>query len=163
VGALAWLQSHPHEGGRDEKSLVEGFGSRKSGPRRAFSRSVAEFWARRWNAVVRTWLDRTAFRPLARNGWPRMGIFAAFALSAAIHAYLPLPALPLRYAGMMAAFFLLHGIVVLAERPLGVTGWPRWAGHAWTVAIFMATAPLFLEPVLVAFGMAGFEGRHAAG
>jgi hypothetical protein len=113
------------------------------------ARSLTEFWGARWNLTVRALLDRHAFRPLARRRMARLGLAAAFALSAVLHFYLLLAALGPRWALWWLAFFSIHGALVLVENRLGVTRWRRAAGHAWTAAWFLVTSPLFVEPTLV--------------
>lgn len=116
------------------------------------ARTVAEFWGLRWNSIVRRWLSSVAFMPLARRGWPVLGGLLAFALSALIHAYLLLPAVGARAAGLMGGFFLLQGAFVAIERPLRVARWPRALGHLWTIALVLSSVPLFLDPLLQVFG-----------
>ncbi|GDX80329.1 hypothetical protein LBMAG42_21400 [Deltaproteobacteria bacterium] len=118
------------------------------------ARTIAEFWGIRWNSIVRRWLSAVAFLPLARRGRPVVGGLLAFALSALIHAYLLLPAVGVRAAALMGGFFLLQGVFVAIERALGVARWPRPLGHAWTIVLFLASVPLFLDPLLQVFGFA---------
>lgn len=120
------------------------------------SRTVTEFWGRRWNGLVHRWLDATCFRPLARRGRPHAGVVAAFATSALLHAYIALVPLGPRGAAWMGAYFLLQGALVLAEHWLGVAARP-WA-RAWTVAVLVASSPLFTWPVLAALGIRPLPG-----
>ncbi|MFZ5479120.1 MAG: MBOAT family protein, partial [Myxococcota bacterium] len=117
------------------------------------ARTVAEFWGRRWNAIVHRWLASVAFFPLARRGHVALAGLAAFALSAAIHTYLVIPGVGLAAGLRMGAFFVVQGLLVVIERALGIARAPAWVGHAWTVACFVATVPLFIEPFL---RLAGF-------
>lgn len=115
------------------------------------SLSLAEFWGIRWNAIVRRWLASVAYLPLARKR-PRTGIFLAFALSAAIHAFIVFPGLGWQSAAVMGSFFLIHGGLVLCERAVNIRRWPRWASRFWTIGWMMLTFPLFLEPLLRLMG-----------
>ncbi len=116
------------------------------------SRTVGEFWSRRWNRAISTWLSENAFRPAARRGGIAAGVMAAFGVSALLH-FVPIwVAFELRYAIMMGSFFLVHGVVVIVESKLGVPRWPRALGHTWTLAVFAITAPLFVEPMLRSLG-----------
>jgi hypothetical protein len=45
------------------------------------SRSLAEFWGRRWNRIVGRWLRENAFEPFAKAGRPGTGSFVAFVAS----------------------------------------------------------------------------------
>jgi hypothetical protein len=116
------------------------------------SRSLAEFWGLRWNRVVGLWLQRNLFDPAARRGSPRLGILLAFAVSALLHFYLVVPAVGLVPALWMGLFFLAHGALAAVERALGVKEWPAALGHAWALACFLVTLPLFCEPMLRILG-----------
>lgn len=112
------------------------------------SRSVAEFWGRRWNRPVRDWLYRRAFLPHARRGHPTRGLLVAFALSAFAHTYPIAVSLTPAMAASMAAFFLLQPGLIGLERVMGIGTWsPTWA-RAWTVSALLVTSPLFTEPLL---------------
>jgi hypothetical protein len=115
------------------------------------SRTLAEFWGVRWNRVVGRVLRRNFYQPLARRGAPVLGVLLAFAMSAVLHFYLVLPAAGLVPAIWMGTFFLVHGILCLLEVRLSVRRWPPIAGRAFVVAAFVATIPLFAEPLLRCF------------
>jgi hypothetical protein len=112
------------------------------------STSLREFWGRRWNRVAQGWLSEQVFAPVARRHGAAAGTLAAFGASAALHAYLLLAALGPGPAAAWAAFFALHGALVLGERRLGVAGWRPGLARAWTLSALAATAPLFVEPAL---------------
>lgn len=111
------------------------------------ARSVAEFWGRRWNRIVSSVLHARAFAPLSRRS-TTLGIFAAFALSAAMHAYLIGVASGPGAALAWAVFFLVQPLAMLAERRLGIRRWAPWAGHAWTITVIGLLSPLMVEPAL---------------
>lgn len=115
------------------------------------SRTLAEFWGLRWNRVIGRLLRRNCFEPLARRGAPMLGVLLAFAVSGLLHFYLVLPAAGLVPAIWMGSFFAVHGILCLVEARLAVRRWPAVAGHAFVVAAFVATIPLFSEPLLRCF------------
>ncbi|RZO59151.1 MAG: hypothetical protein EVA89_16915 [Sandaracinaceae bacterium] len=112
------------------------------------SGTVSELWSRRWNQTVHVWLRRHCFAPLARRRHPVLGVAWAFVVSAAIHAWLAFVALDLEMTAWMGGFFLVQGAAVLAERALGVARWPGWLARAWTWAVMLCSAPLFVEPFL---------------
>jgi len=104
------------------------------------SRSLAEFWGRRWNLAfvetMRCLLLRSFYRRLGRGG----SQFAVFAVSGLLHELaISFPAgggwgLPLGY-------FLLHGALVAVEKRF------RIVNRAWTWFWVIAPAPwLFHEP-----------------
>src|SRR5262249_806890 len=49
------------------------------------SRSVGEFWGRRWNTAFRYLTHRFLFRPLAVRLGPRRALFAGFLFSGVVH------------------------------------------------------------------------------
>lgn len=115
------------------------------------SRSLAEFWGVRWNTVIGRLLKRNAYDPLAKRRAPRLGVLAAFALSAALHAYTTLPAAGAKAAAWMGSFFLAHGVLSLVEARLGVRRWRPIAARAFVVFVFVATIPPFAESFLRSF------------
>lgn len=111
------------------------------------SKTLTEFWGQRWNRIVHRWLAATAFAPFSRRQ-PRLGMLLAFLLSAAIHLMIVMPALGGWGAVAMGGFFVVHGLLVIAERFLRVGRWrPGWA-RTWTFSWMILTTPLFLEPFL---------------
>jgi hypothetical protein len=112
------------------------------------ARSVGEFWSQRWNRPVSAWLHEYAFLPLAKRRRPLLALLAAFAFSAALHAWMYYAALGLRAALSVTVFFLVQAPVVMLEAKLRVARWPRAAAHAWTLAWLLLTSPLFVAPLL---------------
>lgn len=114
------------------------------------SLTIAEFWGERWNRIVGRFLNERVFRPLARRS-PWLGITAAFAVSAAMHAYIIGVALGIPAALAWAAFFLAQPLLLAAERWLHVRRWPAVAGWSWTVGLLLLLSPLMTEPGLRLF------------
>jgi hypothetical protein len=117
------------------------------------SATIREFWGVRWNRPVGAWLRFHGFEPLAQRGLPNLGVLAAFAMSAALHAYFTWVAVGGMLALVMLAFFLLQGLLVVVERAVGVARWPSRSGRAWTISAMVATSPLFVEPMLRCIGI----------
>ncbi len=116
------------------------------------SRTVAEFWAKRWNLAIHALLNDNVFRPVAKHAGAATGVMAAFVASAVLH-FVPIwVAYDARWACAMGAFFVIHGAIVIVEAKLGVVRWPRVLGHAWTLGWFAITLPLFVEPMLRSLG-----------
>lgn len=111
------------------------------------SRSAGEFWGERWNRTVSEWLHRFAFLPLARRRHPLLGLLAAFAVSAAFHAWMFMVALDAGAALMVGAFFLVQGVAVLAETRIGLRSWPSLLARGWTYVVLLAPSPLILGPI----------------
>ena len=117
------------------------------------SRSLAEFWNSRWNRSVSGWLSEFVFRPVASRFGRGAGVFAAFTVSAAAHAWVFYCAVGARAALMAGAFFLLHGALVLVEAAIGIRAAAPVLQRAWTLGLLGASSPLFVEPVLQVFGV----------
>ena len=115
--------------------------------------SVAEFWSQRWNRVVSAWLHSFVFLPLARRRCPRLGIFAAFLASGVFHGWWILVAIGISGASTTLLFFALQGVFVLAEHRLHIHAWPVPIARGWTVALLLASSPLFIDPGLRIFGL----------
>jgi D-alanyl-lipoteichoic acid acyltransferase DltB (MBOAT superfamily) len=112
------------------------------------ARTLAEFWARRWNLTVHRMLRCHFYRPVVARFGPNHGVLVAFAASSLLHFWLFLPVLGVAYAMSAAAFFLLHGALVLAERKLAVHRWRRSAQHLWTATHLVLTGPLIVGPLV---------------
>ncbi|MFL5350773.1 MAG: MBOAT family O-acyltransferase [Hyalangium sp.] len=112
------------------------------------SRTITEFWSRRWNRAVHRFLKQTVFAPVARRGRTGLGLVLTFLMSAFIHFAFMLPAVGLFWAGMMGAFFVLQLPFLWAERALGVNRWPGLLARAWTLGLLLVSSPLFVEPAL---------------
>jgi len=112
------------------------------------SRSVQEFWGKRWNRAVGAWLRAHCFLPFARRGQVRTGLVAAFSASAVFHAYFTLVAVGWTMALAMTVFFLVQGAFVLVELRVGVARWRPALAHAWTIVGVLGCSPLFIEPIL---------------
>ena len=108
------------------------------------ARSLRDFWGKRWNRPVSAWLHRFVFLPLVRQRRPDLGLFCAYLVSGAIHAWLALVALGAFAALEMAVFFGLQGVFILAEDRLHVHAWPVPLARAWTLTILLATSPLII-------------------
>src|SRR5438552_9098442 len=114
------------------------------------SKSVREFWGRRWNGAFNRLALDFVFRPLARRQGIRIATLAAFLVSGLIHELvISLPA-----AGgysLPTAYFLLQGIGILTERAL-----PQIRGQIFTIVITAAPAfwlfhPPFVRNVILPF------------
>ncbi len=112
------------------------------------ARSLREFWGERWNLVVNRWLRTHCFLPLARRRRPVLGLALAFLASAALHAWFIGVALGLTMAASMGLYFLIQGLLLAIEGPLGVARWREPLGRAWMLACTLLPSPLFVEPIL---------------
>jgi hypothetical protein len=117
------------------------------------SRSLSEFWGRRWNLVIGGWLRAHCYAPLARLGLPRAGVVAAFVVSAFIHVYPTFIAIGAGPAAAIAGFFLAHGALMVLEARLRVRRWSTGRRVAYVYGAFAVTAPLFTEAFLRSMGL----------
>jgi hypothetical protein len=113
------------------------------------SRTITEFWSRRWNLLGARWFRQHAFLPLRARG-VTLALFTLFGVSAAIHVYLIASVVPARWMAMCAAFFLSQPVLIIIERRLRVRTWPTHAARIWTFALLIALLPLLLTPLLAA-------------
>jgi hypothetical protein len=116
------------------------------------STSIKELWGVRWARPVSAWIRETCFRPLARHGYPGLGLMLGFVVSAFMHGYPVLVALDASMAATMLAYFVVQGVFVLFERLAGIARWPSVARRVWTVSMMVASSPLFVEPTLRVLG-----------
>ncbi|MCR9164670.1 MAG: MBOAT family protein [Nannocystaceae bacterium] len=117
------------------------------------ARSPGEFWGRRWNRFITRWAFRNVFIPAGGRRSPARATMLVFVLSGLMHEYL-LVAFQggwSRYAGWTLAFFIVHGLVVVATARVK-TSLPVPAAIALHLAFLFGTAPLFLIPLDDAVG-----------
>lgn len=119
------------------------------------SRSIGEFWGRRWNRVVGAWLFSTLYRPVAARRRPRLAIFATFTGSALLHFYFTWASVGFVWGVIMASFFFLQVPLLILERRWRQERWPDALRRAWTLGWLTLTSPLFVAPTLAILS-AGF-------
>lgn len=111
------------------------------------SRSVSEFWGKRWNIAFRDLTHRFLFRPLAVRFGPVWAVLIGFAFSGLIHDLAI--SLPARGGyGLPTCYFLIQAVGMLVERSrpgrrIGLgRGWPGWL---FAAAVVAAPAPLLFH------------------
>jgi alginate O-acetyltransferase complex protein AlgI len=105
------------------------------------SRSVAEFWGRRWNAAFNQLASALIFRPVARRTNAAVATLCAFGISGLVHELvISLPA-GAGY-GLPTAYFLLQGTALLVERRLG-------SSRPFTILVVAAPAFWLFHPPFV--------------
>jgi hypothetical protein len=116
------------------------------------SRSLREFWGRRWNLAFSEMTALGVYRPLKGTIRTAPATAVAFLFSGLLHeAAISLPVLA--GFGQPLGYFALHGLAMLAEARLAAAGHPIDAhaalGRAWTVAWLVLPLPvLFHRPFL---------------
>jgi len=104
------------------------------------SRSLAEFWSRRWNVGFSEMISVAVHRPVRRYAGETAGLLASFLASGALHELaisVPVGA----GFGLPTLYFVLHGALVGLERRT-----PRIASRAWTLFWLIAPLPLLFHP-----------------
>ena len=108
------------------------------------SRSLSEFWSRRWNVGFSEMIAIVVDRPLRRLlGSPTWALYGSFFVSGVLHELAI--SVPVRAGyGLPTVYFLLHGTLVAIERKLG-----RPLGRGWTIFWLVAPMPLLFHPWFV--------------
>ncbi|MEA2563569.1 MAG: hypothetical protein QOH06_5073 [Acidobacteriota bacterium] len=118
------------------------------------SRSLTEFWGRRWNLAFSEMTALGIYRPLEPKVGRPAAMATAFLASGLMHEIaISLPVN--RGFGLPLTYFALHGLLRLAELRLERAGHPisrhAWIGRAWTVFWLVLPLPiLFHRPFLAA-------------
>ncbi len=118
------------------------------------SRSLQEFWARRWNLAFSEMTAAIVYRPLARRFGRGAGLAGAFLLSGLLHEMAISVPVMAGFGGPMV-YFALHGVLVAVERKMA-----RPPGALWTAFWLVAPLPLlFHAPFLrgVLWPLVGIE------
>jgi alginate O-acetyltransferase complex protein AlgI len=116
------------------------------------SKSLAEFWGRRWNLAFSEMTAIGVYRPLSRILGKPPALVVAFVFSGLLHELAI--SLPVRAGyGLPLLYFAIHGALMLAERALERAGRPvsrrPAVGRAWTAFWLVAPLPiLFHRPFL---------------
>ncbi len=108
----------------------------------AASRTLGEFWGRRWNLAFHAVARERVYQPVARRWGPVAGILATFFFSGLLHeALISVPAAG--GYGLPTTYFMLQGVLVLVER--------RWnlGGRLWANFWVLAPLPLLFHPWFV--------------
>lgn len=103
------------------------------------SRSLAEFWSRRWNLGYSEMIALVVHRPLRRRFGANGALFGSFLVSGLLHELAISVPVHAGY-GLPTAYFLLHGALVGIERRLG-----RTPGRLWTMFWLVAPLPLLFH------------------
>ncbi len=104
------------------------------------SRSLSEFWSRRWNVGFSEMIAVVVHRPVRRYAGETAGLFASFLASGLLHEIAISAPVNAGY-GLPTLYFLLQGALVAVERRF-----PRVASRAWTMFWLVAPLPILFHP-----------------
>jgi alginate O-acetyltransferase complex protein AlgI len=107
------------------------------------SRSLSEFWSRRWNVGFSEMIAVTVHRPLRRIAGESAALFASFLASGLLHEIAISVPVNAGY-GLPTLYFLLHGALVAIERRF-----PHVASRGWTLFWLAAPLPILFHPPFV--------------
>lgn len=116
------------------------------------SRSLREFWSRRWNQAFSEMTAVAVYRPLADAIGRPPALLAAFLVSGLFHEIAI--SVPVKAGfGRPLLYFAIHAGLVLIEKALADTGHEvghrPWLGRAWTAACLLVPMPLLFHPPFV--------------
>lgn len=116
------------------------------------SRSLGEFWGRRWNLAFSEMTGVAVYRPLAGAFGKPAATVAAFVFSGLLHELaISLPVLA--GFGLPMLYFAVQGLLVLAERALARTGHPverwGWPARLWTLGWVTLPLPILFHTPFV--------------
>lgn len=110
----------------------------------ALSRSLSEFWGRRWNLAFSEMCSIGLYRPLSPVVGRTGAMLAVFLFSGALHEVAI--SLPVRSGfGLPTLYFALHGALMWIERARGWTS----PGPVWTLVWVLAPTPLLFHPAFL--------------
>lgn len=117
------------------------------------SRSLGEFWSRRWNLAFSEMTSAAAYRPVRRRLGRPAGLLAAFLLSGLLHEIAISVPVGAGFGGP-TAYFAFHGVLTALEDRMARRGRPvdraAGIGRLWTVTTVVLPLPLlFHRPFLV--------------
>lgn len=105
------------------------------------SRSLADFWAKRWNLSYSQMMTRAVQRPLTSRLGKRGALIVVFLVSGLLHELAITVPVQSGY-GLPTLYFLFHGIFVIIEHD----SWPLWLRRALALILVVAPLPILFPP-----------------
>jgi hypothetical protein len=117
------------------------------------SKSLEEFWGRRWNRAFSRMTASAIYRPLVCRIGRRGALYASFLASGVLHE-LAISAPVKAGFGLPLGYFALHGALCLVERRWARAGRPidrtPWIGRAWTLGWLVLPLPILFHRAFLA-------------
>jgi len=117
------------------------------------SKSLTEFWGRRWNIAFSEMTSLAIFRPLkqslrTKKSGSAIAMIAAFLFSGLLHELAI--SVPVKSGfGLPLLYFAIHGVMMFVESRSQTIEQNVWAGRAWTLAwVILPVSILFHRPFL---------------
>lgn len=112
------------------------------------STSLTEFWGKRWNIAFSEMTAIAIYRPLKNIFGGTVATLIAFLFSGLLHEMAI--SVPVKAGiGLPLLYFLIHGIVMLAERELAkrgiLIGKNKWVGRGWVIFWLLLPMPLLFH------------------
>lgn len=112
------------------------------------SKSLDEFWGRRWNLAFSEMTAIAIYRPLSISTNKGFALVMAFLFSGLLHELAI--SIPVKAGyGLPMCYFMLHGLLMLVESWLKRNGRPvyqtPWIGKTWTMFWLIAPLPLLFH------------------
>lgn len=141
-GLFALLSCHWRSLGLDAKPLMQQ-------PIR--SKSLGEFWSRRWNTAFRDLTHQFLFQPLTRKFGPIPAMWSGFFISGLIHEFVISYPAGGGYGGPTSFFLLQAGGLTLERSRLGKSlGLRRsWRGKTFALLVLLGPVALLAHPPFV--------------
>lgn len=109
------------------------------------SKSLGEFWGKRWNIAFTEMTSITVYKPLNRATDPKTAPFIAFLLSGLLHEVALTLSVQKKYGGPIF-YFMLHGVLVVAERAFFRNQKPE---RLWCLFWLVVPLPLLFHKAVV--------------
>lgn len=115
------------------------------------TRSLSDFWGRRWNVAFRDLTHQFLFRPLLKRVGPRWSLVVGFLFSGAVHDVVI--SVPARGGyGRPTLFFVIQGVGIFVERSalgkkIGLGS--GWRGRLFSVLMLAGPAAMLFHPPFV--------------
>jgi alginate O-acetyltransferase complex protein AlgI len=111
------------------------------------SRTLAEFWGRRWNTSFHAFADRLVFRPVVRRLGTSMAMVSVFLASGFVHELVI--SLPARGGwGRPTLYFIIQSAAILVERR-GKLKSRLWVWSVTGLPLPLCFPPVFCERVIL--------------